>query len=64
MKGKVEKIAKIWLTTAEMQEYLGVSQDTIQRMRNSGEISFSKFGNTIWHEKESVDSFIRRHRVV
>ena len=62
--GKVEPIQKTWLSKQEAESYLGCSEKFLRALREKAEISFSKFGNTIWYELRSIDRFIERNRVV
>lgn len=63
--GKVEPVAKLWLSAKEAMAYLGCSDKLLEKLRNDAEISFSQYNKrTIWYELRSLDRFIERNRVV
>lgn len=63
--GKVEPVAKLWLSAKEAMAYLGCSDKLLEKLRNNAEISFSQYNKrTIWYELRSLDRFIERNRVV
>lgn len=64
IKGKVEPVQKKWLSPHEAMAYLGCSQDYLEKLRNSAEISFSQKGRMIWYNLESIDRFLNRNKVV
>ena len=48
--GKVEPVAKKWLSKTEAMAYLGVSEDYLMTLRNAAEISFSQRERMIWYD--------------
>ena len=63
--GKVQPVEKIWLNTQETCDYLGISQDTLQKFRDDAEFSFAKLGTRLYlHDKNSIDKFVRKKIVV
>lgn len=63
-KGEVAKVEKVWLTTSAAMEYLGVSRDFLDNMRNSARISFYVVGRTVFFKKEEIDKAIEKCKVV
>ena len=62
--GKVIPIEKIWLSKAELQEYLNVSRRWVEEAQNSALIPFFKVDRKIWFLKSDIDKFISKHRVI
>lgn len=62
---KVESAPKRWLNKNEAMNYLGVSEDFLDKLRNEALVSFSQFGRRmIWYDIESLDQFIKEHKVI
>lgn len=62
--GKVQPIEKVWLSKDEAKAYLGCSDRYLRTLKEKAQISFSKYGNTIWYDKRSIERFIQRNKVV
>lgn len=62
--GKVQPIEKVWLSKDETMAYLGCSDRYLRTLKEKAQISFSKYGNTIWYDKKSIERFILRNKVV
>ena len=45
---------KVWLKSAEVMEILGCSPGTLQNLRVSGVLPFSKMGGTIYYSRKEV----------
>lgn len=60
---KVETVQKIVLSKQEAMAYLGVGEDYLEKLRNENEVVFSRKDRMIWYELESINRFLRRHRV-
>ena len=45
---------KLWLKSAEVMEILGCSPGTLQNLRVSGVLPFSKMGGTIYYSRKEV----------
>jgi predicted DNA-binding transcriptional regulator AlpA len=55
---------KRWLKSNEVRDILGVSHGTLQTMRNSGEIPFTKMGGTLYYDQDEIDDcFAKRKKV-
>lgn len=62
---KVEHVEKKWLSKEEAKKYLGCGDDFLQKLRDSGLVSFARFGSKMyWYELGSLDRFIARNKVV
>jgi hypothetical protein len=53
-----EKQPKKWLKTNEVMELLGMSEVTLQTLRNRGQIPFKKLGGTCYYNAEELDEFL------
>lgn len=62
--GKVEPVPKTWLSKAEAMAFLGCSGDFLLDLRNKAEVSFARYGNTIWYDLKSLERFLSRNRVI
>ena len=54
------KRPKKWLKTPEVMELLGMSDATLQSLRNKGEIPFIKLGGTVYYNAEELDEFLTK----
>lgn len=52
--GKTKK----WLKTPEVMELLGLSEVTLQTLRNRGKIPFRKLGGTCFYNVEEIDKVL------
>lgn len=62
--GKVKEVEKVWLNNKEAASYLGCSERFLRDLKDTGEISFAKYKNTIWYNLESIERFLNRHKVI
>ena len=62
--GKVEPIAKKWLSKDEAKSYIGCSDDFLRTLRENALVSFSQFGKMIWYDISSIDRIIQSNKVV
>jgi len=46
------------LLTYEVKKLLGISEGTLQSLRNNGTLPFSKVGNIIYYSQEDIDNMI------
>lgn len=53
-----------WLTTERACDYLGVSRDFLDNLRDNAEIAFYKVGRTIFYLVEDIDKLITKNRVI
>jgi predicted DNA-binding transcriptional regulator AlpA len=52
------KQPKKWLKTNEVMELLGISEVTLQTLRNRGQIPFRKLGGTCYYSSEEIDQYL------
>lgn len=64
--GKVVEVERVWLTSAEVLRYLGISHDVLDRMRRDAKISYYKplGGKLLFYKKTDIDEFIRKGKVI
>lgn len=60
---KVTSVEKIWLSTREAAEYLGMSKDYVAKIRREGLIRHSMIGNTAFFKKEDIDDLLEKNMV-
>lgn len=64
-RSRITKIEKIWLSGKELQDYIGLGNKQIQRLRDEGKIPFCRIGQkTFIYEKKIIDQFIQKHKVI
>ena len=49
--------------TKELCKHLGVGRSVIDKLRQNGEITYSKDGQTIVYTQEDVDDYLMRNKV-
>lgn len=50
-----------WLSNKAAQDYLELSRPTLQRLRSSGKLPFSKVGGKIYYRRADVEALLERH---
>lgn len=60
----MEQVEKKWLSTDELIYYLGVKPDFVKKLRQAGEIPYSRIGRTLFYPIKEVDKLIRRNYVI
>lgn len=55
---------KIWLSNAEAQKYLGMSQSFFKRLRLNGLLPFYKLGGAIFYQKKDIDRLLTKNRII
>ena len=50
-----------WLDNQELMQLLKISKRTAQHYRDSGLISFSQVGNTIYYRLSDVETLLNKH---
>jgi excisionase family DNA binding protein len=53
------KYPKKWLKTSEVMELLGMSEVTLQTLRNKGQLPFRKVGGTVYFNAQELDEYIQ-----
>lgn len=59
----VEKVSKVWLSTREAAEYLGMSKDYISNLRRLGLLPHSMIGNSAFFRKKDIDDLLEKNLV-
>jgi DNA-binding Xre family transcriptional regulator len=54
------KRPKKWLKTNEVMELLGMSEVTLQTLRNRRQIPFRKLGGICYYNAEELDEFLEK----
>lgn len=62
--GKVKEVKKVWLGSEDAKAYLGCTDRFLRTLREKAEVSYSKYGKTIWYSLESINRFLSRNRVI
>lgn len=57
------KEKKEWLNASECMEMLGVRKTTLSKLRQTGAISYSKFGRKILYNAESVELYLHENKL-
>ena len=50
--------SKKWLRSAEVREMLNISPGTLQNLRNSGKLRFSKVGSMTYYKSEDIEKLL------
>lgn len=58
-----EATAKQWLTKHDLMELTGWSERTIQHLRDSDQIPYSKHGNKILYPRQGILEFLEDHHI-
>lgn len=61
---QVKQVDKTFLSTSELRSYLDCSDEFIETLRNTAQLSFFRIGRKIWYKKEEVDNLIMRSKVI
>lgn len=59
---KDEKPQKIY-STDDLAEYLRVGKGTLDKLRQNGELAYSKLGRTIVYTQQDVDNLIKNNHI-
>lgn len=52
---------KEWMTSKEVQEFLGISQRRLQYLRDSKDIPFSQSGRIIFYPTKELEDWLQDH---
>lgn len=58
-----KEVVKKYYTTKELSELMGIGKTVIDKLRQTGEISYSKIGQTYVFSQEDIDELIENNRV-
>lgn len=53
-------LPKPWLKSHEVQKILKISPGTLQHLRDSGQLKFSKVGGIVFYEMKDVEEMVGR----
>ena len=62
--GRTTELAKVWMSNAEAQKYLGVGASFLKNLRATGRLPFYKVGNTVFYKVAELDRMISKGRVI
>ena len=54
-------VQKQWLKSHEVRRLLQISPGTLQHLRDTGQLPFSKLGGIIYYEHEAINAMLNRH---
>lgn len=54
---------KQWIKSAEVKKLLNVSHGKLQTMRNSGVISFTKIGGTLYYDADDINKMFEKYKM-
>jgi len=57
-----KKPPKKWLKSQEVMEQLGISEVTLQTLRNRGKIPFRKLGGTCYYSMDEIDEYLQKSK--
>lgn len=59
--GKTDNSTKSWLRTSDVRKLLGISGSSIQNLRNTGKLKYSKVGGSIFYKAEDVTKLLEEN---
>lgn len=60
LEGHKSEPEKRWLKSSDVQKLLGISQGTLQTLRNRSMIPFTRLGGVIYYSKEEVKKVLEK----
>ncbi len=54
---------KVWLSSREAAEYLGMSKDYVASLRRLGLLPYSMIGNSAFFRKRDIDELLEKNMV-
>lgn len=63
-KVNILNVERVWLNTRDCMNYLGVSRDFVDDLRESGKLAYYKVGHTVFVKKCDLDRLIESSEVV
>ncbi|HEY6899330.1 MAG TPA: helix-turn-helix domain-containing protein [Puia sp.] len=58
LEGHLNKTTKRWLKSHEVKKMLGISSGTLQTLRNTGKIPFTKMGGLVFYDAAQIDKLL------
>ena len=56
-------ISKKWLKSSEVIRLLKMSNSTLQYLRDTGAVPFTKFGNTIYYDRDDIHEIMYSNKI-
>jgi len=56
-------VEKVWLSTQEAAEYIGMGKSYISDLRRRGLLPHCMMGNAAFFLKEDIDNMLENHRI-
>lgn len=56
------KPIKRWIKSNEVKKIFDISHGTLQTMRNSGEIPYTKMGGTLYYDQEEIEQCLLKRK--
>ncbi len=63
-KWEKDEFRKPFLTCAEAQKYMGVSDKYMKKLRDNALVHFYRDGRLIWYKRTDLEKFILKHKVI
>ncbi|WP_299527104.1 helix-turn-helix domain-containing protein [uncultured Lutibacter sp.] len=63
MNHQTGKVAKKWIKSTEVKEFLGISNGTLQNLRINGTIPYTKVGGVIYYDLQEIEKVLENNRV-
>ena len=57
-----QKPPKRWLKSHQVEELLDLKPNTVQALRDNGELPFSKLGGTYYYDPEDIDNELQKRK--
>lgn len=57
-------VERVWLTTEDVEKYLGMGRTFVDNLRKSGKLGFYVLGRTVFVKKSELDALIESGREI
>jgi len=54
---------KKWLKSVEVKKKLNISHGKLQTMRNTGAITFTKIGGSLYYDEEDIERMFEKYKI-
>jgi len=54
---------KRWLKSYEVRKLLGISHGKLQKLRDEGELPFTRIGGVLFYDYEDIHRMLQQHRI-
>jgi hypothetical protein len=55
---------KKWLKSTELRKLLGISHCTLQNLRTTGKLPFTKIGGVFYYDSQDVQDMLKKNKIV